>query len=38
MDFHKRARSQSTRLDSAWFGDNAKYKTRVLEEALALAA
>lgn len=38
VDFRKKARNQGSRLDSAWFGDNATLKTRTLNETLLLAA
>lgn len=38
FDHHKRARSQDTRLDSAWFGDSFNTKQRVLNELVEMAA
>lgn len=38
LDQHKRARSSSNRLDSAWFGDAFNTKQRVVDETLLLAA
>ena len=38
VDFRKRARGQGSRLDSAWFGDNAKLKSGTLNAVLELAA
>ena len=38
VDFRKKARNQGTRLNSAWFGDNAVLKTRALDELQLLAA
>ena len=38
VDFRKKARNQASRLDSAWFGDNAHLKSRALDETLKLAA
>ena len=38
IDFHKRARSQSNRLDNAWFGEGANIKTRTVNELVLLAA
>lgn len=36
-DHASRARSNETRLDSAWFGDNARLKARAFDQALILA-
>jgi phage/plasmid-like protein (TIGR03299 family) len=38
IDHERRARSQDTRLDSAWFGTGAAIKQKAFEEALLLAA
>lgn len=38
VDHHRRARSQDTRLDSAWFGPGAALKERAFTEALKLVA
>lgn len=38
VDFKKGARNNSTRIDSAWFGDGARLKERGLDELLKLAA
>lgn len=38
LDHHKRARSQDTRLNSAWFGDSFNTKQRVLDELVGMAA
>jgi len=38
VDHERRARSNEYRLDSAWFGQGAQIKQRVLEAALQLAA
>lgn len=38
IDFARRARSQDTRLASAWFGQGALIKAKAMEEALKLAA
>jgi phage/plasmid-like protein (TIGR03299 family) len=38
IDFNRRARSQDTRLTSAWFGQGAQIKAKALEAALQLAA
>jgi phage/plasmid-like protein (TIGR03299 family) len=37
-DFHRRARSQEYRLDSAWFGQGAALKQRALDHAMQLVA
>ncbi|WP_297445191.1 DUF932 domain-containing protein [Acidiferrobacter sp.] len=38
VDHHRRARSQDSRLDSAWFGPGATLKARALTEAVKLVA
>lgn len=38
VDFRKKARNQSSRLNSAWFGDNAQLKVRAMDELQLLAA
>ncbi|RTL52457.1 MAG: DUF932 domain-containing protein [Rhodocyclaceae bacterium] len=38
VDHHRRARSQDSRLDSAWFGQGAAIKARALAAAMKLAA
>ena len=38
VDHHRRARSQDSRLDSAWFGPGAALKARALTEAIKLVA
>lgn len=38
MDWHKRARSQDSRLNGAWFGDGARVKQTAMNELLLLAA
>mgnify|MGYP001563560941 FL=1 len=38
VDAHRRARSQDSRLDSAWFGQGAQIKQKGFEAALALTA
>lgn len=38
VDHHRRARSQDSRLDSAWFGPGAALKARALTEAVKLVA
>lgn len=38
LDKHRRARNQSNRLDSAWFGESFGVKQRVVDETLLLAA
>lgn len=38
LDKHKRARNQSNRLDSAWFGESFNLKQRAIEEISLLAA
>lgn len=38
IDHERRARSQDTRLDSAWFGTGAAIKQKAFEEAMLLAA
>ena len=38
VDHHRRAKSQDTRLDSAWFGQGAGIKSKAWTEALKLVA
>ncbi len=38
VDHHRRAKSQDTRLDSAWFGQGASIKSKAWTEALKLVA
>lgn len=38
LDYHRRARNQGNRLDSAWFGDSYNTKQRMVDECLLLAA
>jgi phage/plasmid-like protein (TIGR03299 family) len=38
IDHHKRARNQSNRIDSAWFGPGANLKERAMSELMLLAA
>lgn len=38
IDFKKRARTQASRLDNAWFGEGAALKTRTVQECLKVAA